>query len=121
MQLLIKGRGSEEVSYTDIIICIFGLFCTSYISRILPLAVLGRRPLPIILSLWLKYVPTAVFGALIFVSIFGDASSGFRFSWTNVEFLAAIPVLAVAAKTKSLAYSIIVGLAAYWLLNQYMV
>ena len=84
------------MSYTDIIICIFGLFCSSYISRILPLAVLGRRPLPIFLSLWLKYVPTAVFGALIFVSIFGDASSGFRFSWTNVEFLAAIPVLVVA-------------------------
>ena len=79
------------MSYTDILICIFGLFCSSYISRILPLAVLGRRPLPTFLSLWLKYVPTAVFGALIFVSIFGDAHSGFRFSWTNVEFLAAIP------------------------------
>ena len=108
------------MSYTDILICIFGLFCSSYISRILPLAVLGRRPLPTFLSLWLKYVPTAVFGALIFVSIFGDAHSGFRFSWTNVEFLEAIPVLLVAAKTRNLAYSIIVGLAAYWLLNQYM-
>ncbi len=108
------------MSYTDILICIFGLFCSSYISRILPLAVLGRRPLPTFLSLWLKYVPTAVFGALIFVSVFGDANTGFRFSWTNVEFLAAIPVLIVAAKTKNLAYSIIVGLAAYWLLNQYM-
>ena len=93
------------MSYTDILICIFGLFCSSYISRILPLAVLGRRPLPTFLSLWLKY---------------GDAHSGFRFSWTNVEFLAAIPVLLVAAKTRNLAYSIIVGLAAYWLLNQYM-
>ncbi|MBE6105901.1 AzlD domain-containing protein [Anaerovibrio lipolyticus] len=108
------------MSYTDILICIFGLFCSSYISRILPLAVLGRRPLPTFLSLWLKYVPTAVFGALIFVSIFGDAHSGFRFGWTNVEFLAAIPVLLVAAKTRNLAYSIIVGLVAYWLLNQYM-
>ncbi len=108
------------MSYTDILICIFGLFCSSYLSRILPLAVLGRRPLPTFLSLWLKYVPTAVFGALIFVSVFGDANTGFRFSWTNVEFLAAIPVLIVAAKTKNLAYSIIVGLAAYWLLNQYM-
>lgn len=76
--------------------------------------------MPTFLSLWLKYVPTAVFGALIFVSVFGDANTGFRFSWTNVEFLAAIPVLIVAAKTKNLAYSIIVGLAAYWLLNQYM-
>lgn len=108
------------MSYSDILLCIFGLFCSSYISRILPLAVLGRRPLPTFLSLWLKYVPTAVFGALIFVSIFGNAQNGFRFSWTNVEFLAAIPVLLVAAKTRNLAYSIIVGLAAYWLLNQYM-
>ena len=108
------------MSYSDIILCIFGLFCTSYISRILPLAILGRRPLPTALALWLKYVPTSVFGALIFVSVFGDANTGFRFSWTNVEFLAAIPVLIVAAKTKNLAYSIIVGLAAYWLLNQYM-
>ena len=108
------------MSYTDILICIFGLFCSSYVSRIFPLAILGRRPLPVFLSLWLKYVPTAVFGALIFVSVFGDAERGFRFSLSNVEFLAALPVLAVAAKTKSLAYSIIVGLAGYWLLNQYM-
>ncbi|MBQ3853253.1 MAG: AzlD domain-containing protein [Anaerovibrio sp.] len=108
------------MSYSDILLCIFGLFCTSYISRILPLAVLGRRPLPTVLALWLKYVPTSVFGALIFVSIFGDASSGFRFSWSNIEFLAALCVIPVAAKTHSLAYSIIVGLTAYWLLQTYM-
>lgn len=104
------------MSYDDILLCIAGLFLTSYIPRVLPLAVLGNRQLPAFFRRWLKYVPTAVFGSLIFVSIFGGATdeAGFRFSWENKEFLASVIVLPVAAKTKSLPYSIIVGLLAFW-------
>ena len=101
------------MSYDDILLCTAGLFLTSYIPRVLPLAVLGNRQLPVFFRRWLKYVPTAVFGALIFTSIFGTGVDGFRFSWENKELLASIIVLPVAAATRSLPYSIISGLLAY--------
>ena len=117
------------MSYSDTLLCILGLFVVSYIPRILPFALLGNRELPRGFRLWLQYVPTAVFGALIFTSIFGTGVDGFRFSWENKEllasiivfyleylclfFLASIIVLPVAAATRSLPYSIISGLLAY--------
>ena len=99
------------MSYSDTLLCIFGLFVVSYIPRILPFALLGNRELPRGFRLWLQYVPTAVFGALIFTSIFGTGVDGFRFSWENKELLASIIVLPVAAATRLLAY----GAAQYML------
>lgn len=106
------------MSYDEIMMCIAGLWLTSYIPRVLPYALLGNRELPALFHRWLQYVPTAVFGALIFTSIFGSAASGFRFDLNNIEMLASLFVLPVAAKTKSLPYSIITGLVAYWALQQ---
>ena len=65
------------MSYSDTLLCIFGLFVVSYIPRILPFALLGNRELPRGFRLWLQYVPTAVFGALIFTSIFGTGVDDF--------------------------------------------
>ncbi|MDD6598324.1 MAG: AzlD domain-containing protein [Anaerovibrio sp.] len=106
------------MSYDEILLCIFGLFLVSYIPRVLPFALLGNRELPRFFHLWLQYVPTAVFGALIFTSIFGSGAEGFRFSWENKELVASIVVLPVAAATKSLPYSIITGLVTYWAAQQ---
>lgn len=108
------------MSYDEVLLCIFGMFVASYIARFLPFAVLGNRDLPAAFRLWLQYVPTAVFGALVFTSIFGGATDGFRFSLDNKEMLASIAVLPVAAKTKSLPYSIITGLVVYWLAQQFI-
>ena len=101
------------MSYSDTLLCIFGLFVVSYIPRILPFALLGNRELPRGFRLWLQYVPTAVFFFFFFTSIFGTGVDGFRFSWENKELLASIIVLPVAAATRSLPYSIISGLLAY--------
>ena len=106
------------MSYSDVLLCIFGMFLVSYIPRVLPFALLGDRDLPPMFRLWLQYVPTAVFGALIFTSIFGTGMEGFRFTWENKELLASIVVLPVAAATRSLPYSIISGLVAYYVAQQ---
>ena len=106
------------MSYNEILLCIAGLALVSYIPRILPFAILGNRELPEFFHKWLQYVPTAVFGALIFSSIFVNPAGGFNFNTENKEMIASIFVLMVAAKTKSLAYSIITGLVVYWSLQQ---
>lgn len=107
------------MSNEEIYICIIGMAIVSYIPRVAPFILLGNRKMPHAFELWLKYVPTSVFGALIFVSIF-QTDSGIDVSFSNIGMLAAIPVLIVAAKTHSLPYSIIAGLVFYGLLQHVM-
>lgn len=107
------------MSTEDIYLCIFGMFVVSYIPRVAPFILLGKRKMPHAFELWLRYVPTSVFGALIFVSIF-QTDSGIDISFNNIGMLAAVPVLVVAAKTHSLPYSIIAGLVFYALLQHVM-
>lgn len=107
------------MSNEEIYICIIGMAIVSYIPRVAPFILLGNRKMPRAFELWLKYVPTSVFGALIFVSIF-QTDSGIDVSFSNIGMLAAIPVLIVAAKTHSLPYSIIAGLVFYGLLQHVM-
>lgn len=107
------------MSTEDIYLCIFGMFVVSYIPRVAPFILLGKRKMPHAFELWLRYVPTSVFGALIFVSIF-QTGEGIDVSLGNISMIAAVPVLLVAAKTHSLPYSIIMGLVAYWGLQQLM-
>jgi branched-subunit amino acid transport protein len=101
----------------EILYCTLGMCIVSYIPRVLPPLILSRHKIPVLLERWLKYVPTSVFGALVFCEIFTD-SQGFNFSLTNINLLASLLVLVVAVRTHSLAKSIVLGLAAFWALQQ---
>lgn len=100
----------------QMIYCIVGMFVVSYIPRALPPFVLAKTKLSPLVERWLRYVPTSVFGALVFSEIFLN-ESGLNFSLTNINLIASVIVLAVAVKTKSLGKCIGVGLLAYWLLS----
>ena len=108
------------MSYNEILLCVLGTAVVSYGPRVLPFALLGGKKLPKFFARWLQFVPTAVFGALIFTSIFCGPDKTFRFALDNIEMLASIFAVVAAAKTKSLAYSIIAGAAAYWCLKQFL-
>jgi branched-subunit amino acid transport protein len=58
-----------------------------------------------------------VLGALTAQSIF-MRSGQVTFAWNNIYFLAAIPSFAIAFKTKSLMWTVTVGLISVVLLNQ---
>jgi branched-subunit amino acid transport protein len=93
----------------------------TYLPRALPLLLLANAPLPAWFARWLKYVPAAVFGALIFSEIF-VRESGLNLTPNNIYLLSSIGVLLVAVKTRSLALSIAVGLLFFYLLqNQVLV
>ena len=74
------------MSTAELYLCIFGMFVVSYIPRALPFVVLGNRPMPKFFERWLTYVPTSVFGALIFSSVFLD-SNGVNFGLDNISML----------------------------------
>ena len=58
------------MSTTEIMYCILGMCIVSYIPRALPPFILARVSLSPIVERWLRYVPTSIFGALVFSEIF---------------------------------------------------
>ena len=99
----------------DLFLMTLGLFVVAYVPRVLPLLYFTKRKVPTWFSEWMKYVPVALFAALSFKDVFithGD----FDLFW-NVKILAMLLVVVVTFKTRSMALSVITGLAAIFLLN----
>lgn len=107
------------MSNMDIALCIVGMSIVSYIPRALPPFILARTKISPVIERWLKYVPTSVFGSLVFSEIFIN-NKQVNFSFNNVSLWTSLVVVVVAAKTKSLAKSIIVGLITFWILKNYL-
>lgn len=87
-----------------------------FIFRVFPMLALAGRELPERVSTALGYIPVAAFAALVAndLCVPGAFASGL---WPGLlPFVAAIPVVVVAVKTKSLALCIVIGVAAYALL-----
>lgn len=101
--------------------CIFLMGAVTYLPRLLPFVLLSNISLPGLFTVWLKFVPTSIFGAMIFSEIF-VRDSGLNLSFSNIYLLASLPVFAVAMKTKSLGVTIGTGFMVFWLLqNQSLV
>ena len=104
------------MSHEEILSCILGMCAVSYLPRVLPPLILARTKMSPFLSRWLKYVPTSVFGALVFSEIFIDGD-GLNFSLQNLSLLTSVVVLWVAVRTHSLGKSIVTGIAVFGFLK----
>ena len=103
---------------TEVLYCIAGMCIVSYLPRALPPFILARMSLSPLVERWLRYVPTSVFGALVFSEIFIDGDH-LNLRLANINLIASLIVLAVSIKTKSLAKSIVTGISVYWLLKTF--
>lgn len=88
---------------------IIGVAIVSMLPRILPVALLSRFEFPPILKEWLSYIAPAVLGALTAISILAPHGS-IDISVSNIYIWAFIPTFIVAVKTKSLFYTLLVGI-----------
>lgn len=104
------------MSHAEIFYCILGMCAVSYLPRVLPPFVLARTKMSPFLTRWLKYVPTSVFGALVFSEVFIDGDQ-LNFSLQNLSLLTSIVVFWVAVKTRSLGKSIVTGMAVFGFLK----
>lgn len=77
------------------------------VPRVLPLLVLSRLQLPQWLLDWLRYVPVAVLASLLSLELLNTGTAGL---------LATGAALGMAAATRSLLGTVLVGVGAYWLL-----
>lgn len=88
----------------------------TYLTRLSFVAVFGRFGVPSWLALPLRYVGPAVLAALVAPAVIApndaiDMSSG------NPRFFAAAVAVLVALRTKSVAWTIVAGMGALWLLQ----
>ncbi|KAF1299281.1 branched-chain amino acid transporter [Enterococcus sp. JM4C] len=98
-----------------LLLMIVGLFAVSYIPRVAPLLYFTKRKVPTWFSEWMKYVPVALFAALSFKDVF-ITHEHLDLAW-NVKIIAMLLVAGVAYKTRSMAFSVITGLLAIFLLS----
>lgn len=97
------------MSETNIWLMIIGVSLVSLLPRILPVALFSCYEFPKLLKRWLSFVAPAVLGGLTAISILAPKGS-IDISMQNRYIWAFIPTLLVAVKTKSLFYSLLVGI-----------
>ncbi|MFC6206409.1 AzlD domain-containing protein [Levilactobacillus tongjiangensis] len=92
-------------------------FFVAFVPRFLPLMLFTKRAIPEWFNEWMKYVPVSLFTALVVKDIFINSES-YQFMFTKFsEMLAAIIVVFIAYRTRSMALSVVVGLIAVFLLS----
>ena len=84
--------------------------------RVIPMLAFADRELPQALQTALGYIPVAAFAALVANDLFKPEALSTGLWSFLLPFIAAIPVVFVAVKTKSLALCIVIGVVAYALL-----
>ena len=96
------------------LLTVAGMALATYLPRAIPLLVLSKRPLPAWLRDWLDLVPAALIGALV-APVLLAGSEPRTLDLLRPELFAAVPTLAVAIATRSLAWSILAGMVSFWL------
>jgi branched-subunit amino acid transport protein len=103
----------------DYLLLVLGMGIVTYLPRWIPLILLSRRQLPEWLKQWLDFVPAAVLSALILPAVVttGDPR---HLDVFQPALLVSIPVFIFAWKTRSLAGTVIVGMALFWIAGKFI-
>lgn len=104
------------LSFADFMILMIGCALTILVFRTVPLMVLRGRELPAALSRALGFIPPAAFAALVANDLFSPTMFDGGLWPQAIPLVAALCVIPVAIKTKSLVWSIVVGVGVYALL-----
>ena len=86
---------------------IVGCAFVTWIPRIVPFIFVKKVQLPDVVLRWLKYIPVCILSALVFESLFHEGEKFVVPDWQSIA--AFIPTLIVALVTKSLSWTVIVG------------
>jgi branched-subunit amino acid transport protein len=98
----------------DYILLVLGMGIVTYMPRWIPLILLSRRPLPEWLRQWLDFIPVAVLSALIMPAVVTSGDPR-HLDVLQPALLVSIPVCIFAWKTRSLAGTVIIGMALFWI------
>ena len=103
---------------SDFLIILTGSAVLMLVCRVVPMVALKGRQLPPTVVRALGFIPPAAFAALVANDLFQPASFAGGDPWAWITPLAAaLAVAVVGLKTKSMAWCIVVGVAAYGVLS----
>jgi branched-subunit amino acid transport protein len=93
-----------------LILCIVLMTLVTVIPRILPLMVLGEKPLPPVVQSFLRYVPTALLASVLAQEILFKKES-LHLSLNNLYLWALLPTAWIALRSRNLAITVAAGIA----------
>lgn len=107
-----------HMSSTDHFILIILSMLVALGPRLLPMIFFTTRKIPEWFNEWMKYVPVSLFTALVVKDIFINTSHYTFIGFGHLaKLLAAVIVMVVAYKSRSMGLSVVLGLAAVALLS----
>ncbi len=101
----------------NFIILVLGMGIVTFIPRWFPLFFLSEKQIPEWLEQWLDLVPVAILSALIVPELVTSGTPR-HLDIFNIKLAVAIPTLLFALKTKSLAGTVLIGMALFWIAQQ---
>jgi branched-subunit amino acid transport protein len=104
------------MSWGSFLVIVGICIATMLASRVLPVFLLKGRELPRWLSEALGYIPPAAFAALVANDLFSVNLLSGELWPAMIGWIAAIPVVVVALRFRSLLWCVVVGVAAYGIL-----
>ena len=103
---------------TDYLLLVLGMGIVTYLPRWVPLIFLSRRRLPEWLRQWLDFIPAAVLSALILPALVTTGEPR-HLTVFQPALLVSIPTLIFAWKTRSLAGTVVIGMALFWVAGRF--
>lgn len=91
-------------------ILIIAMAIVTFLPRFIPLVFFSKREISPAFSRWMTYIPVSIFAALVASDIFFWNESFNLNPLLNIKLIPSIVVLFVAYKTKSLLWSMIIGI-----------
>ena len=85
----------------------------TYLTRLSFVAVFGRYGVPAWLETPLRYIAPAVLAAIVAPAVISPEGA-VDITTANPKFIAGLVALVVALRTKSVAWTIVIGMAALW-------
>lgn len=103
---------------TKIYLVILGMWLANYLPRMIPMVVLSKLKIPDLVIRWLGFVPVAVLAAILLPDlVMPEPAYRLSLGLQNKYLLAALPAFVVAAKTRSLVWTLIAGMLVMALLQ----
>ncbi|GAY71980.1 AzlD domain-containing protein [Lentilactobacillus kosonis] len=109
-----------EWSTTQHFWLILACFGVAFLPRLLPLLFFRKREIPLWFNEWMTYVPVSLFTALVVKDLFIDASYQVSIVDKAPELIAAVLVIGIAYWTRSMTISVVLGLAAVFILAMFV-
>lgn len=110
-----------SMSNMDHLILILLSMVVAYLPRFIPLRIFSTRQIPQWFNEWMKYVPVSLFTALVVKDIFIDTKD---YTFVGLGYMAkifaAICVIVVAYRSRSMGLSVVLGLVAVAILALFM-